>query len=607
MSITLRCLSVAALSAATLAAQAPYFEASRVQIPNSAETTPLGPGELVSVYGSNLGPAQPCQGQADPDLRETPNPRLPDQVWDFLLVYPKELCGVRVLVGGEPAGLLYVHRDQINFKVPQSVPMEGTVGLQVVHRDQASEVVQIKAGLAPVRLIFPEPAFTDMPVWVGVVIPPNRGREIRYPYGVGPGNIGCHELEVRRDGRLLEKAPGSSARNGVGSGPPCGSMAQDERYNGRLPLHLLYRLAEPGEYQARLSFTRRRFRLYREETVSRTDWTSFQVSATSENQRSEWRTTVTADPPKDKWEVISDYLPSILGVPDEQSLQAVLEQFYHPDYFVRRFAELALSYWPQQAVLQPALGIFERRGPSDALMRQLLDPRWTAIDPRSVVESSLPYLRSDNPVLQQGAVQAVAGMRWRGLVDTDPELVAKAAAAMIDAADSITTTADQQTTWDYAAELGLLKDPNALPLLRRWLGEQRAIPTVIRSITYFAQPEDLPRLAALLTVRNGDRDYYQEVGSLPEYLYEAYASESVVYLERVLHESDSPALKVGCAQALLHANHPEAWEFVANEIESNGKYKDQLLTAVHVLHPRGTADEASILAFAKQRALSPKP
>ena len=64
--------------AACASAQVPRFDRSRVQIPNSAETTPLGPGELVSVYGSNLGPAQPCQGQADPDLRETPNPLRPD-------------------------------------------------------------------------------------------------------------------------------------------------------------------------------------------------------------------------------------------------------------------------------------------------------------------------------------------------------------------------------------------------------------------------------------------------------------------------------------------------------------------------------------------------
>jgi hypothetical protein len=602
-----RFLWPALLLTASAFAQIPFFEASRVQIPNSAETTPLGPGELISVYGANLGPDDPCQGHADPDLRETPNPQRPNPAWNNLLVFPKELCGVRVLVGGVPAGLLYVHRHQINFKAPQNVPMDGTVGLQIVYGGLASEVVQIAAGIAPVRLILLEPAFTDMPIWVRVVIPPNRGPDIRYPYGVGPGYIGCNELEVRRAGRLLQKIPASAARNGIGSGPACGSMAQDDRYNGRLPLHLLYRFDEPGDYEVRLTLTHRRYRPSREEIVFRTEWTPFVVAPSSENQRIEWLAAITRDPPDDKWEVVSDYLPNILGVPDAQSLDAVLDQLYHPDHIVRRYAELALSYWPQQARLEPAQKVFERRGPSDALMRQLLDARQQTADPRPLVEGSLPYLQSDNAVLQRGAVQAVVSMRWRGLAASEPELAAKAAAAMIAASDSIIATADEQTVWDYAAELGWLKDPSALPLLRKWLEEQRAIPTVIRSITEFAQPEDLPRLAALLTVRNADRDYYQEISLLPEYLYEAYGARSIVYLERVLRESDSAALKVSCTQALLHADHPQAWQFAVKEIESNGRYKDQLLTAVHVLYPQDTADETAILALARQHASMPKP
>ena len=130
-----RFLVLAALLTASALAQAPVFEAAKVQIPNSNDTTPLGPGELISIYGSYLGPTRSCQGQADPDLRETPNPKRSQRQGNDLQVFPKELCGLRVLVGGVPAGLLYVHRDQINFKVPQTVPMAGTVGLQVVHRD----------------------------------------------------------------------------------------------------------------------------------------------------------------------------------------------------------------------------------------------------------------------------------------------------------------------------------------------------------------------------------------------------------------------------------------------------------------------------------------
>jgi len=89
----------AALLTASAFAQAPLFEAAKVQIPNSNDTTPLSPGELILVYGSSLGPDTPCQGREDPNQSETPNPRRSLSQGNNLRVFPKELCGVRVLVG----------------------------------------------------------------------------------------------------------------------------------------------------------------------------------------------------------------------------------------------------------------------------------------------------------------------------------------------------------------------------------------------------------------------------------------------------------------------------------------------------------------------------
>ena len=79
--------------------------------------------------------------------------------------------------------------------------------------------------MAPLRLSFAEPAFTNMPIWVQVKIPPNRGADIQYPYSYDPADIGCNELQLRKDGRLLERtAPGPSG-GGVGSGLATGGAA----------------------------------------------------------------------------------------------------------------------------------------------------------------------------------------------------------------------------------------------------------------------------------------------------------------------------------------------------------------------------------------------
>src|SRR4051794_28262638 len=88
------------LPVAAALGQAPEFRAERVLPSGSARHVKLTSGMLVSIYGENLGPESQCAANTE----------------------PLELCGVRVTLGGAPAALLYVSRQQINFKVPRDVP-----------------------------------------------------------------------------------------------------------------------------------------------------------------------------------------------------------------------------------------------------------------------------------------------------------------------------------------------------------------------------------------------------------------------------------------------------------------------------------------------------
>ncbi|MDA0204546.1 MAG: hypothetical protein O3A53_12830 [Acidobacteria bacterium] len=601
----LRCLCIATLAVATLTAQAPNFEASKVQIPNSNDTTPLGPGELISVYGADLGPDQPCQGQADPDLRETPDPQWRDPRWINLMVFPKELCGVRVMVGGEPAGLLYVHRDQINFKVPQSVPMEGTVGLQIIHGDQASTVVQIEAGLAPLRLILPEPAFTGMPIWVGVVIPRNRASPIRYPYPLGPADIGCNELLVRKDGRLLERNPFVPYMGHVLAGPICGSSSLGDRYQNRLPLHRLYRIEEPGDYEIRLSmghaFASGRV-LTEEEIAVRSEWTPLRVEAATEHQRREWLDELTNSPPVSPEELIADYLPSILGVPDEQSLAAVVAQLYHLHPRVAQYSAQAFGYWPKPQIAQLLQRAVEQQGPSQAAVRWLSMMREAGTDPVVVVEASLPYLLSSDPVRLRGALQAVRGIR--GLDDSQPraELTARAATILLEAERTVVASGDPESQQHYAELLGYGQDVRAAPILWRFVDEGIALSSALRSLAMIARLEDLPRLAAFLFVPNMHHDYYVAVSSLPWELSEFYGTDSFGYLKRLIQETDNRRLRRSAAEGLVAADHPAAWAFIAVALETNAPYKAALMQHLVSRYREASESEAAMLALAKRLA-----
>src|SRR5882762_7368136 len=125
----------------------PSFEPGRVLPSGGDRSIPLAPGLLISIYGDHLGPAAACEGPADTQRRETPSPLRPRQMFADTLIYPKELCETQVLVGGVPAGLLYVQERQINFKVPQETPVKGTAEVRVIYKGQSSQPVKLPLGL----------------------------------------------------------------------------------------------------------------------------------------------------------------------------------------------------------------------------------------------------------------------------------------------------------------------------------------------------------------------------------------------------------------------------------------------------------------------------
>jgi uncharacterized protein (TIGR03437 family) len=72
-------------------------------------------GELITLFGAGIGPAVAQQGQAGADGK-----------------FPSSLDGTTVLVGGQPAELLYAASDQINAWMPPLNPGDNNVTIQVM-------------------------------------------------------------------------------------------------------------------------------------------------------------------------------------------------------------------------------------------------------------------------------------------------------------------------------------------------------------------------------------------------------------------------------------------------------------------------------------------
>jgi len=310
------------------------------------------PGAFLTIYGEHLGPAQT---QCIPPAG---SPR------------PTMLCDTQVLVGYETADLLYVSNTQINLRVPDDAPKDGTVELRVIYNGQSSLPVTVTAGLEQTTVSLDGPAYAGMPVWLKVEAP-SQFASIRYPFTLGPADFGCNQVEMRRDGRMLPMQPGSDwARYGITiSGFICGSISLDRQVSGgRLPIHLLYRL-DPGVYEVRYTLRSGPAGITAPgpEIRVQSEWTRIEILPARPNQRAEWLQSIRERDPSDPAELLTDVLPSLMGVADDASFEILSGYLYHADDSVRKFAANGLFYWPDAYVRGRLEALRQRRGTSDVL------------------------------------------------------------------------------------------------------------------------------------------------------------------------------------------------------------------------------------------------
>src|ERR1035441_6216095 len=181
-------------------------------------------------------------------------------------------------------------------------------------------------------------AYVDMPVWIEIQLPDPLGHSLRYPVTIRPADFGGHQFEVRRHGVLL---PPNSARHAlpslggpgsygtVGMGSLVG-LPHEPKNPRRLPLHLLYRLDRPGAYEVRYVGYDFRYPMAKH-VLARSPWIAIQVRPLPPAKRQSWLDTRRSAQPADPVEWLSDYLPSLLAVPDAAVLPLLKNAVYHPD------------------------------------------------------------------------------------------------------------------------------------------------------------------------------------------------------------------------------------------------------------------------------------
>jgi len=401
-------------------------------------------------------------------------------------------------------------------------------------------------------------AYVDMPIWVNITFTNTgmRSENMHYPFTAYPWFTWGHDFEVMKDGKLLPKRKpvlqgGMALAMLVG-----GSSAPPTSPTGRLPLHILYRIDQPGTYRVRYVLrdplsgvieknpdgTIRPSRI----TLA-SEWMELEVKPFTPEQRKAWQQEQLAHPPTDRGLLVGDYLPSLLASPDNAVIQPFLDALYHPDTFVQSCALKSLGYFEKETLPRELPKLIKQRGPTSLLgyalswHRQQLQPRGSEL-----VDILIPYLRSESPVQAEGAVTGLSFMRaydWAA----HPDIPQRIEQAMFDAVPHLRAFNNTAILNAVSCFLGSVKSDRSRSLLWEIADTPAPREQALIALCWLADPRDLPRLGNLLLTQD------PAVHSLPYHLRRAYGEKAVPYLQKAKTDAPDNNVRDECARELTGA------------------------------------------------------
>jgi hypothetical protein len=327
-----------------------------------------------------------------------------------------------------------------------------------------------------------------------------------------------------------------------------------------------------------------------------------EIQAGGPGQRANWLAAMSA--PTDPTELLTDYLPDILGIPDDQSFAIVKEYLYNENDLVRWYAMNGLTYWPARQANDSVWQLMQKRGPSDVIVTFLTrSADFLRVRADSMVDVSIPYVTSPSKVHLRGAVTVIRQVAELAPFHASAGVRARAEDAFIGAADHILDTADPQTVREYAATLGLFQDSRASEVL--WTLVDRGVEQARIALTWRKQSSDLPRLVELALAPANGRDLDDGLASLPYSLRNAYGDAALPYLETLLSQSEFTWVRLNSAKELMIAGRASGFRFAAEAIENSTRpYRREMIDFVRSQFPtEKAADDAAILHFVKEQAL----
>ena len=459
-------------------------------------------------------------------------------------------------------------------------------------------------GQAPQATVALEaPARVGLPVWLKV----SSHDEIRYPFYTVPDWHVCHDVEVRKDGQPFPRfkpLPTALPQMVVFAGPPCGILYLPGKvgHPGSIPLHVMYRFDHPGVYEVR--YVERMPWGEPNAPNLMSPWTRIEIQAGTPEERAQWLAEISSHAPSDATGLLTGYLPDILGVPDDRSLQLLTPYLNYPDAMVRQYVSYALSYWPGEQASKAVLAGIRAQGPSEDSARLLSFSKEmiTVAEAEAAVQVALPYLKSDSAISLKGAIDMVG---WIALAENSQisgALKKRAADALIDAEGQVVGLGNREIANTYVAVLGSMKDDRAGKILWSFVERDIAHEQAIIALAWLHSPADLPKLA-LKAFPPSPLPGDSGPTSLPGALRYSYGDAALPYIEEMLQRSPYVFVRTASARELVNAGRPSGFAFIVDAIQQNRSYRGEM---IQFLRDRFSeirqGDDAAALHLAQSKA-----
>jgi hypothetical protein len=403
------------------------------------------------------------------------------------------------------------------------------------------------------------PAKTLMPIWVRLECKGNMVEPWKplwgapqfpfFPHAYNQEHL--YDLELRRNG---ETVPPLECGWKQYSGPPA-PMNPGRSTSDKVPLHMRYRIDQPGHYEVRLVS----IGTVLESKVSRSwlpppsEWAAFDVEASSEAERAALLRELQESPPDDAGLLLHEYLPKLTADPGPAQLK-VLQSYLAAPEEAGAFAWYALNYFPDDDVRPIVLKHLAQYGANRASVRYIVShkTRYEA-DAEAIVDTVLPFLASgtdDQAVGTLGALQSLrhefslskAAMRRmdKAVVHAGPALSMRKGTAY----------------WlcKYAGEervKGLRDVLWSIVLAPEAQGEAGV------ALAKIADPDDLAPLGRLLA----EEEDYRLTARWARAIDEAYGPAAVPVLKEALVSARAPGIRSACAWSLAAHDVPEAYRY----------------------------------------------